>query len=226
MTRRYEQVSCLKFLVLLFPLEPRYLWIFYSRPTAIWKSPNASSVKMLEDHLLSAHDRIGTDGAGTCPSAIVAAGNDALPARTPIHDATKHLRQGIGSDHVRVKKDMPRVGGFRSSNAPRRAIQGFEAVLPARARALALPAPGRPATRPGRSRPALNFRQGTKRESKADPALPASCTRVRATPGYGLPILNLPRIRKAFQGATWKSPDGFRSKFLSLALPGYQKISK
>src|SRR4051812_5267285 len=85
--------------------------------------------KMLEDQPLLAPDRIGTDGAGTYPPSIVAARNDGLLARTPLHYVTKHLQQGIESDHFRVKKNMPRIGGFRSFNTARRAIQGFEAML-------------------------------------------------------------------------------------------------
>ena len=42
---------------------------------------------------------------------------------------TKHLQQGIESDHFRVKRPMPRVGGFRSFNTARRTICGFEAML-------------------------------------------------------------------------------------------------
>ena len=52
-----------------------------------------------------------------------------LLARTPIHYVTKHLQQGIESDHFRVKRNMPRVGGFRSFTTARRTIQGFEAML-------------------------------------------------------------------------------------------------
>src|SRR4051794_6369175 len=85
--------------------------------------------KMLEDQPLLAPDRIGTDGAGTYPPAIVTARNDGLLARTPIHYVTKHLQQGIESDHFRVKKNMPRIGGFQSFTTARRAIQGFEAML-------------------------------------------------------------------------------------------------
>src|SRR4051794_478139 len=85
--------------------------------------------KMLEDHPLLAPDRIGTDGAGTYPPAIVTARNDGLLARTPLHYVTKHLQQGIESDHFRLKKNMPRIGGFRSFQTARRTIQGFEAML-------------------------------------------------------------------------------------------------
>ena len=85
--------------------------------------------KVLGDAPLLAPDRIGTDGASTYPSAIVAARSDGLLPRTPLHYVTKHLQQGIGSDHFRVKRPMPRVGGFRSFNTARRTIQGFEAML-------------------------------------------------------------------------------------------------
>jgi transposase, IS6 family len=49
--------------------------------------------------------------------------------RTPVHYVTKHLQQGIESDHFRVKKNMPRIGGFQSFGTARRTIQGFEAML-------------------------------------------------------------------------------------------------
>ena len=54
---------------------------------------------------------------------------EGLLPRMPLHYVTKHLQQGIESDHFRVKKNMPRVGGFRSFNTARRTIQGFEAML-------------------------------------------------------------------------------------------------
>lgn len=54
--------------------------------------------------------------------------NGLLP-RTPIHYVTKHLQQGIESDHFRLKRAMPRVGGFRSFHTARRTICGFEALL-------------------------------------------------------------------------------------------------
>src|SRR4051794_32942414 len=85
--------------------------------------------KMLEDQPLLSPDRIGTDGAGTYPPAIVTARNDGLLAHTPIHSVTKHLQQGIESDHFRLKKNMPRIGGFRSFHTARQTIQGFEAML-------------------------------------------------------------------------------------------------
>jgi transposase, IS6 family len=85
--------------------------------------------KMLEDQPLLAPDRIGTDAAGPYPPAIMATRKAGLMAATPLHYVTKHLQQGIESDHFRLKKNMPRVGGFQSFNTARRAIQGFEAML-------------------------------------------------------------------------------------------------
>src|SRR3954467_13067145 len=85
--------------------------------------------KMLEDQPLLAPDRIGTDGAATYPPAIVAVRESGLLACNPLHYVTKHLQQGIESDHFRLKKNMPRIGGFRSFSTARRTIQGFEAML-------------------------------------------------------------------------------------------------
>ena len=67
--------------------------------------------------------------AGAYPPAIAAARKDGLLARTPIHYATKHLQQWIESDHFRVKRPMPRVGGLQAVHTARRTIQGFEAML-------------------------------------------------------------------------------------------------
>jgi IS6 family transposase len=85
--------------------------------------------KMLQDQPLLAPDRIGTDGAGSYPPAIADSRKEGLLPRTPTHYVTKHLQQGIESDHFLVKRPMPRVGGFQSFNTARRAIQGFEAML-------------------------------------------------------------------------------------------------
>ena len=52
-----------------------------------------------------------------------------LLARTPAHYVTKHLQQGIESDHFRVKRPMPRIGCFQAFHTARRTIQGFEAML-------------------------------------------------------------------------------------------------
>ena len=76
--------------------------------------------KMLKDQPLLAPDRIGTDGAGPYPPAIVAARNDGLLPQVPLHYVTKHLQQGIESDHFRVKRPMPRIGGFQSFHTARR----------------------------------------------------------------------------------------------------------
>ena len=85
--------------------------------------------KALQDQPLLSPDRIGTDGAGAYPPAIAAARKDGLLARTPAHYVTKHLQQGIESDHFRVKRPMPRVGCLQSFHTARRTIQGFEAML-------------------------------------------------------------------------------------------------
>jgi transposase, IS6 family len=85
--------------------------------------------KMLEDQPLLAPDRIGTDAAGPYPPAIAATRKAGLLARAPLHYVTKHLQQGIESDHFRLKKNMARTGGFRSFHTARRTIQGFEAML-------------------------------------------------------------------------------------------------
>jgi IS6 family transposase len=85
--------------------------------------------KALQDEPLLSPDRIGTDAAGPYPPAIAGARKAGLLARTPVHDVTKHLEQGIESDHFRVKKPMPWVGGFQSFGTARRTIQGFEAML-------------------------------------------------------------------------------------------------
>ena len=85
--------------------------------------------KILKDGPLLSPDRIGTDKAGTYPGAIATARNEGRLARDTVHHVTKHLQQGIESDHFRLKKNMPRVGGFQSFNTARRSIQGFEAML-------------------------------------------------------------------------------------------------
>jgi IS6 family transposase len=85
--------------------------------------------KMLSAGPLFAPDRIGTDGAGTYPPAITDSHKENLLPRMLLHYVTKHLQQGIESDHFRVKRAMPRVAGFRSFHTARRIIQGFEAML-------------------------------------------------------------------------------------------------
>jgi len=85
--------------------------------------------KMLKDEPLMSPGKIGTDGANTFPPAIKVSVDDGLLHPDPVHDVTKHLQQGIESDHFRVKKNMRRIGGFQSFNTARRTIAGFEAML-------------------------------------------------------------------------------------------------
>lgn len=49
---------------------------------------------------------------------------------TAVNYVAKHLKQGIESDHFRVKTNMPRIGGFQTFHTARRTIAGFEAILP------------------------------------------------------------------------------------------------
>ncbi len=121
--------------------------------------------KMLKDGPLLSPDRIGTDGAGTYPGAIAAARKEGRLARDPVHYVTKHLQQGIESDHFRLKKNMPRVGGFQSFNTARRSIRGFEAMLWLR-KGSALLAPGPFTSRTDCSGSASDFRRLTKRKSR------------------------------------------------------------
>ncbi|MEF3129722.1 IS6-like element ISRle39A family transposase [Rhizobium leguminosarum] len=85
--------------------------------------------KMLKDEPLLSPGKIGTDGANTFPSTIKTSVEEGLLHPDPVHYVTKHLQQGIESDHFRVKKNMPKIGGFRSFNSARRTIAGFEAIL-------------------------------------------------------------------------------------------------
>ena len=85
--------------------------------------------KMLKDEPLLSPAKIGTDGANTFPSAIRTSVDDWHLRPDPVHYVTKHLQQGIESDHFRVKKNMPKIGGFQSFKTARRTIAGFEAML-------------------------------------------------------------------------------------------------
>jgi transposase-like protein len=85
--------------------------------------------KMLKDEPLLSPGKIGTDGANTFPSTIRAAVDDGHLHPDPVHYVTKDLQQGIESDHFRVKKNMPKIGGFQSFDTARRTIAGFEAML-------------------------------------------------------------------------------------------------
>lgn len=84
---------------------------------------------MLKDEPLFSPEKVGTDGANTFPSTIKTAVDDGLLHPNPVHSVTKHLQQGIESDHFRVKKNMPKIGGFQSFKTARRTIAGFEAML-------------------------------------------------------------------------------------------------
>ncbi|MCV6548124.1 MAG: IS6 family transposase [Cohaesibacter sp.] len=85
--------------------------------------------KMLKDGPLLSPGKIGTDGANTFPSTIKQSVDQGLLQTDPVHYVTKHLQQGIESDHFRLKKNMARNGGFQSFHTARRTIAGFEAML-------------------------------------------------------------------------------------------------
>lgn len=82
--------------------------------------------KMLKDEPLLGPTKIGTDGANTLPSTINTSVDQGL---LHPHYVTKHLQQGIESDHFRVKKSMPKIGRFQSFHTARRTIAGFETML-------------------------------------------------------------------------------------------------
>jgi IS6 family transposase len=71
--------------------------------------------KMLKAQPLLAPDRIGTDGAGPYPPAIAAAPKDGFLPQEPLHYVTKHLQQGIESNHFRVKSPCREVAAFNPS---------------------------------------------------------------------------------------------------------------
>ena len=81
--------------------------------------------KMLKDEPLLSPNRIGSDRAYTFPSTIKTSVVHGLPRPDPVLYVTRYLQQGIESDHFRIKKNMPRIGGFSSFNAALRAIAGF-----------------------------------------------------------------------------------------------------
>ena len=99
--------------------------LFTSRRASIWSSmartsfiPRPVPLGILADQLLLAPNRIGTDGAGTYPPAIIESREAGLLPRAPFHYVTSRLQHGVESDRFRVKRPMPRVGGFRSFNTP------------------------------------------------------------------------------------------------------------
>jgi len=83
---------------------------------------------MVEDEPLLSPDKIDADGANTFPSTIKAAVDEGHLRPDPVHYVTKHLQQGIESDHFRMKTNMPRIAGFRSFRAARRTIAESEAM--------------------------------------------------------------------------------------------------
>lgn len=78
--------------------------------------------KMSSTESLFAPDRIGTDEPGPYLPAIAESRKEGLLPRMPAHYVTKHLQQGMESDHFTVKQPMPRVGGFRFLHTARRTI--------------------------------------------------------------------------------------------------------
>jgi len=85
--------------------------------------------KALKDAPLLAPGKIGTDGASVYPKAISDGAQEGLTPGDVQHRVSKHLQQGIESDHFHVKKNMPKVGGFRTFATAKRTIAGFEAML-------------------------------------------------------------------------------------------------
>jgi transposase, IS6 family len=85
--------------------------------------------KALKDQPLLAPGKIGTDGANVYAKAISDGAQDRLMPSDVQHRVSKHLQQGIESDHFHVKKNMPKVGGFRTFATAKRTIAGFEAML-------------------------------------------------------------------------------------------------
>ena len=124
--------------------------------------------KMLQDQPLLAPDRIGTDGAAPYPPAIAASRKEGLLPKDPLHYVTKHLQQGIESDHFQVKRPMPRVGGFQTFPTA-----GARSRVSRRccgcARALALRVPERCANRTSCSRSASVSQRLTRCETGVGP---------------------------------------------------------
>ncbi|ACL62875.1 IS6 family transposase [Methylobacterium nodulans] len=102
-----------------------------------WRSPDraidkpgeAVDVLLTANRDLDAAKRLFRNGAGPYPPAIAESRKAGLLPRTPTHHVSKPLQQGIASDPFRVKRAMPRVGGFRSFKTARRTIQGVKARL-------------------------------------------------------------------------------------------------
>ena len=144
-----------------------------------------------------------TDGAGTYPGAIAAARKEGRLARDPVHHVTKHLQQGIESDHFRLKKNMPQRGHLpelQHGAAVHPGVRGHAVA----ARASASQAPGRSTSRTGCSGSASDFRRLTKRKDNAIQAQSATYSRARDKLGversYRDPVLgNRNRRRRYFK---------------------------
>jgi len=78
---------------------------------------------------LLAPGKIGTDASPVYPATISACAEAGLMPSNPTHRVSKYSQQGVESDHFRVKKNMPKIGGFQSFVTARRTIAGFEAML-------------------------------------------------------------------------------------------------
>jgi transposase, IS6 family len=70
--------------------------------------------KALKDQPLLAPGKIGTDGTSVYPKAISAGAKEGLTSPDVQHRVSKHLQQGIESDHFHVKRNMPKIGGFEA----------------------------------------------------------------------------------------------------------------
>ena len=137
--------------------------------------------KALKGQPLLAPKKIGTDGASVYPTAISDSVKAGLMPSNPTHRVSKHLQQGIESDHFHVKKNMPKIGGFRSLPTARRTIAGFEAMLWLK-KGLALPGNGPFANRMICSPAASDFKWLIKPENQPLRWLPATLPKFATSP--------------------------------------------
>ena len=73
--------------------------------------------------------KVGDDGANVYPAMIADAAEKGAISKGIIYRVYKHLQQGIESGHFPVKKNMPKIGGFRSFATAKWTISGFEVML-------------------------------------------------------------------------------------------------
>ena len=85
--------------------------------------------KALKNQPLLGSHKIGTDGGKIYPTAILDSAEVGLMPGKPMHRVSKHLQQGLESDHFHGKENMPKIGGFQSFASAKRTIAGFEALL-------------------------------------------------------------------------------------------------